>query len=166
MIPIKRIIKFIKETKSQAKEDHFYKQLFINNPTWNKPDPNDDEILRWGVIQKFLLQIINSIPNDNIHVKPQILDLGCGRGWLTNLLSFYGNVTGLEPVSDVVLYSKKLFPDLDFVHGDSKKMINLRRKVNYDIIVSSEVIEHIPNFKKKSFPLKTKKITACSIAAM
>ena len=149
MISIKKILISINNINGRSKEDHFYKELFINNPTWNKADPNEDEILRWEVIEAFIKQHI--IGKTNGKSKLRILDLGCGRGWLTNLLSQYGDVTGLEPIKDVVLYSKKLFPKLEIIHGTSKTLIGSKGLVKFDLVVSSEVIEHIPDSEKMSF---------------
>ena len=151
MIDVKNIFSSITRIKKLTQEEQFYKQLFINNPTWNKPDPNDDELLRWQIIEKLLSRISHLKLKNTSNEKFQILDLGCGRGWLTNLLSHYGNITGIEPIKDVVTYSKKLFPKLKIIHGTSQTLINSKNFTNYDLIVSSEVIEHIPDSEKLSF---------------
>ena len=151
MGPIKRLLTSIKRINREAKEEEFYKQLFINNPTWNNAAPNEDEILRWRVIQSFVKYKINHKKSKLLGKKLQILDLGCGRGWLTNLLSNFGDVTGIEPVGDVVAHSRKLFPDLKIIQGTTKTLLDLKKEANYDLIVSSEVIEHIPDLEKSSF---------------
>src|SRR5258706_14533003 len=72
-------------------EVEFYKRLFIENKDWSRATPNVDENLRWGVIGKFLFYIEEYHRSFSGQTdRPKILDLGCGRGWLTNLLSGHG----------------------------------------------------------------------------
>jgi len=129
-------------------ESEYYENLFIENSLWNKPEPNQEEILRWEIIEKFVKYSKSNFSKKE-EFEYNILDLGCGRGWLTNLLSKYGEIKGIEPVESVVNYAKKLFPTIDFVVGTSKDLLNDKNK--YDLIVSSEVIEHISNDKKDDF---------------
>jgi SAM-dependent methyltransferase len=74
----------------------------------------------------------------------QIIDVGCGRGWLTNILSNFGEVLGLEPVSSVVMHACRLFPHLQFVVGTPEEYIQTGNAGKYDVAVCSEVIEHVP----------------------
>lgn len=141
-----RILKIINKLKIvplKVTEEQYYEQLFIKNDGWNKPTPNNDEFKRWTVIESFIKEIKN---DDNL----KILDLGCGRGWLTNLLSQFGQVIGIEPVDKVVEYAKSIFPEIQFLKGTAKKIVN-QYKENFDLIVSSEVIEHIPDLEKQQF---------------
>jgi 2-polyprenyl-3-methyl-5-hydroxy-6-metoxy-1,4-benzoquinol methylase len=125
------------------KETAYYKQMFINNSYWNTPEPNEEEKLRWSIIENFL-KIIDRKEID-------ILDLGCGRGWLTNLLSNYGNVIGIEPIKPVVDYAKKIFPEINFICGTTKDLLKKRKSKKFDLIVCSEVIEHILDREKANF---------------
>lgn len=113
LLKAKKNLKKILKRKNSDTEDEFYKKLFIENKKWNTSAPNYDENLRWTTIEKFLFFIegynsANSLNNK----KNNILDVGCGRGWLSNLLMLYGNVIGIEPVRSVVEYGKNLFPTL------------------------------------------------------
>ena len=84
--------------------------------------------------------------------KFEILDVGCGRGWLTFLLSKYGNIIGIEPVKPVINYAKRMFPNIKFICGTTKTLIDDKKEFNkYDLIVTSEVIEHIPDDEKGKF---------------
>lgn len=146
---IKRYLSLVRKfflTKKQ-KESNYYKKLFIENSDWNNSNPNDEELLRWEIIEEFL-KIINEKSG---YRKINILDLGCGRGWLTNLLSNYGNVLGIEPVKPVVEYAKEMFPKIKFFCGTSKDLLRNRNFKKYDLIVTSEVIEHIPDNYKGGF---------------
>ncbi len=124
-------------------EDQYYEQLFVNNDKWNKSEPNEEELLRWNIIQSYVREFHK---DSNL----KILDLGCGRGWLTNLLSQFGVIIGIEPVLKVVNHAKRLFPNIDFRSGTSADL--LEEYLNYfDLIVSSEVIEHIADLHKSQF---------------
>lgn len=136
-------IRTAKVTLESLTEEQYYEQLFIKNNRWNKPAPNNDEFKRWTVIESLIKEIKN---DDNL----KILDLGCGRGWLTNLLSQFGEVIGIEPVNKVVEYAKNIFPEIHFLKGTAINLIN-QYKDTFDLIVSSEVIEHIPDLEKQQF---------------
>src|SRR5687768_2476403 len=79
-------------------EDEYYKGLFVNDPVWNAAKPNKDEAARWTEIQKFC-QHIFEMEDCNVE---KIIDVGCGRGWLSEKLSDFGVVTGIEPVESVI----------------------------------------------------------------
>lgn len=145
---IKRILKktasiFSSLNSKPQTEEEFYENLFIKNESWNKPTPNFDELKRWEVIEYFIKKI-------NLQKESNILDLGCGRGWLSNLLSSHGKVLGIEPVEKVVKHAKNLFPHINFVVGKAASLIN-EYSEKFDLIVSSEVIEHILDKEKVVF---------------
>ncbi len=129
-------------------EEEYYTQLFIESDRWNKPTPNSEEELRWRIIENFIYYIKGSY-SKNSHQNLTILDLGCGRGWLTNLMSSHGNIQGIEPVVSVVNYANKLFPHLNISAGLAEDLLEANKKFN--LVVSSEVIEHIDNNKKNDF---------------
>lgn len=130
-----------KTLKNFKSEDEFYTYLFTKHPKWNKPKPNKAELKRFQIIDNF-------IKNLELNSQINIIDFGCGRGWLTNELSKFGFVTGIEPVKKVVEYAKKIFPNQNFIVGSIEQLST--KKV--DIIVCSEVIEHIKDeFKNKYF---------------
>ena len=149
-----RILKLFKRNKVTKQEveseAEYYEKLFVKNSRWNTPNPNKEETSRWLVIESFVKLVkdeIGEIENE----KFEILDLGCGRGWLTKLLHNYGNVTGIEPVKNVVDHAIKMFPKINFLVGSTKDLLSNLPKPKYNLIVSSEVIEHIPNDEKKGF---------------
>jgi 2-polyprenyl-3-methyl-5-hydroxy-6-metoxy-1,4-benzoquinol methylase len=140
------LFKFSFETEKQ-KEYNYYKKLFVENNNWNTINPNDEEILRWKIIKDFVESInLKDDFNNNF-----ILDLGCGRGWLTNLLSNYGKIIGVEPIKPVVDYAKKIFPEITFICGTSKDLLKNKNSKKFNLIVVSEVIEHIPDKNKDEF---------------
>lgn len=135
--------KFFYSRKTEISEDEYYEKLFIENNKWNTKDPNPEELQRWNVIKNYI-EIINQ---DN---ELQILDIGCGRGWLTNLLSKYGYAKGIEPIAKVVDYAKKLFPHIDFYKGTSDDLLETKTSF-FDLVVSSEVYEHVEDENKDDF---------------
>lgn len=149
-----KIIKFIKriflstpkQEKKEQTEEEYYEELFTKNAKWSQVEPNYDENLRWEIIKKYIEQDILCNNQNNVN----ILDLGCGRGWLTNLLSAYGTTTGIEPVKPVVEHARNLFPTINFIAGTSKNIVTTNKN-NYNLIVSSEVIEHVPDSEKEDF---------------
>ncbi|MFC1901641.1 class I SAM-dependent methyltransferase [Chloroflexota bacterium] len=67
----------------------------------------------------------------------KIIDLGCGPGWLTEALSKYGEVVGMDLSVDA---ARTFYPNLEFRAGD---IITEQIGGHYDIVVSSEVVEHL-----------------------
>lgn len=130
-------------------EDQYYADLFILNNDWNSKEPNYEEKLRWQIIKEFLETAKLYLDNENKE-EINILDIGCGRGWLSNLLSGYGNVLGIEPVKKVAVYAKKLFPALNIIPGTTKT-ISGKYSDHFHIVVCSEVIEHIPGEQRNDF---------------
>lgn len=134
-------------------EENYYTYLFTKNPNWNKTEPNAEEKERWEIIKEFIQTCKVKISN------PQILDLGCGRGWLTHLLSKYGPTVGVEPVEAVVRYAQKLFPELQISHGTTTSLLSDGLADKFDIIVCSEVIEHIAYKRKPQFISQIERLT-------
>lgn len=145
----KKAIKYFRDVfqSGKQKETEYYKRMFVENSYWNTPEPNEEEKIRWEIIQNFL----KKIEFKKGYCSFSILDLGCGRGWLTNLLSEYGDIIGIEPIKPVVEYAKKIFPKIKFICGTSKDLLKNEEIKKFDLIVASEVIEHIPDVNKKEF---------------
>jgi len=128
----------------------FYEKLFVENPNWSGRSPNDDEAARWGCISSLLNEITDK-NFKNKKTKYRIIDVGCGRGWLSNLLTEYGSVEGVEPIATVVNHARRLFPNVKFYQGDVETIIMSPDFCAYEIVVCSEVIEHVPDSGKKKF---------------
>ena len=90
-----------------GEQSEFYVDLFIKNPVWSTPHPNEDEAARWEKIAGFLK---NPAWQPAAEKRLRMLDVGCGRGWLTELASAFGECEGVEPVAAVVEQARKLFP--------------------------------------------------------
>ena len=81
----------------------------------------------------------------------EILEVGCGNGWLTHELAEIPGVrvTGPDINFTELQQAARVFsddPNLRFVHGDVRTGILGDRR--YDIIVFAATIEHFPSIKK------------------
>jgi GT2 family glycosyltransferase/SAM-dependent methyltransferase/tetratricopeptide (TPR) repeat protein len=129
----------------------FYVDLFVKKPHWSTPEPNADESARWSKISSFLEHILREAKKQNPSRTLRILDVGCGRGWLTKLASAYGDPQGVEPVAGVVEYARRLFPDLPFTVGTLETILAGSDFEPFDVVLCSEVIEHVPHQQKPDF---------------
>ena len=128
--------------------DEYYVKLFVENPAWSTASPNADETARWLRISALLQSLPARAPMD----KPRrILEVGCGRGWLTKLVSAFGQAEGVEPVASVVDQARQLFPEFHFTTGTAETILDSNDFQPYDLVITSEVIEHIPRDQKPGF---------------
>jgi 2-polyprenyl-3-methyl-5-hydroxy-6-metoxy-1,4-benzoquinol methylase len=102
---------------------------------------NEEETIRWKTISK----TINGL---NLGKNLKIADFGCGRGWLSGKLSEFGSVTGFDLSDKAIENAKSNFPDLKFECLDASASIPEKFKDHFDLVVSSEVLEHITKQKK------------------
>lgn len=106
-----------------------------------------DNILKLDNSESYRLSIIIGLIQSLRLPEPskiKILDFGCGRGWLSYHLSKYGKVTGIDLSDESINQAKKEFPNIEFycldAHRIDEELGNLGM---FDIVVSSEVIEHV-----------------------
>ncbi len=144
---------------SQQDASRFYTDLFTRTPSHSMRYPNRNESRRLASICAYLSDVAVSSPSP----RPlRILDLGCGRGWLTHFASAYGCCEGLDPVQDVVESARRRFPQTRFYGGTAQDLLAHPDFSPYDVVVSSEVIEHIPNGEKDAFVRHIKELLASS----
>lgn len=86
----------------------------------------------------------NFLCNQNLNDKDKILEVGCGLGYLTYAIAKKGyDITGLDISNDAIQNAIKkygnnyLAEDL-FEHSE-------KNKERYNVIIMTEVIEHVPN---------------------
>ena len=80
---------------------------------------------------------------------PSILEVGCGFGVLSKELSRFGCVTGMDLSPKGIEIARQNNPGITFFHGD---VLNYEfGDDKYDIVVNSEVIEHIPREDRQRF---------------
>ena len=85
----------------------------------------------------FILQSILAEGTDY----PRICDLGCGAGWLTNMLSAFGPTLGVELSPQAVELARQRYPGAEFICADATRWEP--QKAQFDVVVSQEVLEHI-----------------------
>jgi 2-polyprenyl-3-methyl-5-hydroxy-6-metoxy-1,4-benzoquinol methylase len=70
--------------------------------------------------------------------RPRILDMGCGTGWLTSILSEFGEAVGVDLAPEA---ARKRHLHIQFIEADiTTWQPDLDR---FDVVVSQEVIEHV-----------------------
>lgn len=105
---------------------------------WKAPDPANGDSGKG--LSDALVGLILKL--DSIR---SICDLGCGNGYLAGRLAQLGHsITGIDASPSGVELARTHYPDADFVCSmiDSH-LIEILPKVNFDLIVSSDVIEHL-----------------------
>jgi 2-polyprenyl-3-methyl-5-hydroxy-6-metoxy-1,4-benzoquinol methylase len=76
----------------------------------------------------------------------RILDLGCGNGNMTNELALSGHdVTGADASASAIAVAEKSFPLCRFFRADVEQGIAGIVEGDFDVVVSIETIEHLPN---------------------
>lgn len=133
-----KILRFVYKNKTFKTEEEFYTYFFTKNPSWSSPEANEDENMRWLEIKAEIKTLTNGKPIS-------ILEIGCGRGWLCQKMVEYGSVIGIDPVEPVIKYAKKLFPKIEFYPLIPNTFIKQFPTKQFDLIVSTEVLEHIDN---------------------
>jgi SAM-dependent methyltransferase len=76
------------------------------------------------------------------HHVGRICDLGCGSGRIASHLTEIGEVTGIDYSAVGIELAKRAFPKVHFEVGDVMAYLP---PSPFDVVVSSEVIEHVPN---------------------
>lgn len=97
---------------------------------------NEEEVIRWNAIEGVLKKL-------NLNQNITIADFGCGRGWSSKKLSAFGSVTGFDISEKAVENAKRSFPNINFVCIDAAGNLSDEDRGKYDVVVSSEVIEHL-----------------------
>lgn len=70
----------------------------------------------------------------------EICELGCATGWLANELTALGRVTGVDPDAERIAQARSRYPQVVFEAGD---LLSWSPPRQFDLVVSSEVIEHL-----------------------
>lgn len=76
--------------------------------------------------------------------KPRVLDLGCGNGSLSHLIAQQDyEVVGVEESETGFKFARINFPDCHFIQASIYDLPYARLENSFDIVISSEVIEHL-----------------------
>jgi SAM-dependent methyltransferase len=129
--------------------NEFYSREQLAAPRYRAPHPNAEEATRAAALLHYLGEIGER--HARAGTRPRLLDAGCGRGWLTHLLSPFGDVEGIDPAPGAVERARQCFPDLGFHCGTLPDLLAGPVFEPFDVVVCSEVIEHVPHPLKADF---------------
>ncbi len=73
----------------------------------------------------------------------EILDLGCGTGWLSKALSRYGTVTGIDFAPQTIAKAQHEYGDHGHFMVADPASPTMGLSNTFDLVVASEVIEHV-----------------------
>ena len=108
------------------------------------------ELLHLGEIFNVLARIVALDRRTSL----EICELGCTTGWLSNELTAIGNVTGVDANAEHIERARKQYPSVAFETGDLMAWAPQRQ---FDLVVSSEVLEHLT--EKSRYVNTLKRIT-------
>ncbi len=101
----------------------------------------EEEVIRLARLQNIIAKFRSEKPENSIF---RILDFGCGRGWLSNAMQAFGDVTGVDLSPEAIISAKETYPQVTFLSLDaSSKEHDLIAESEFDLVFSSEVIEHV-----------------------
>ena len=76
--------------------------------------------------------------------KTRVLDIGCGNGSLSHLISQHGyEIVGVEESESGVNLARQTFPDIHFMQASIYDLPFKDLENSFDFVVSAEVIEHL-----------------------
>jgi len=71
----------------------------------------------------------------------ELIDVGCGAGWMCGRLLPFGRVCGTDLADDVLKRAQQRLPDVRFVAGDYMSIDF--GSASFDVVVSLEVLSHV-----------------------
>lgn len=102
----------------------------------------------------FIENFLSSLSNEVLDLKPtKVLDIGCGEGFvIKNLKKTMPEIrfAGIDISSEAIQEAKDEIPEGQFYNLDISNpvMQNGLLEENFDIVMSLEVLEHIPEYEK------------------
>jgi trans-aconitate methyltransferase len=104
----------------------------------------DERWKNYGFVNQAKLERCTAILSAMAGLKlnqPEIIELGCGSGWLTGILGAFGPATGVELSELAVAQAAERCPSARFLQADLARWEYPRER--FDLVVSHEVLEHV-----------------------
>lgn len=108
---------------------------------WNSWNPCREE--RIGRVSMDQADIITSWLERLAKPDLNIIDVGCGTGWMCEKLTRFGHVTGTDLANEVLKRAASRIPSVKFIAGDFMALDF--GSENYDVAVSLEMLSHVAN---------------------
>lgn len=105
--------------------------------TWNADNRED----RISEVSRRQAEVVTGWLDEQPGRNLDILEVGCGTGWLCPQLSRYGRVTGTDLSDDVLRRAQARWPGVGFIAGDFATLP--LGEASFDVIVSLEVLSHV-----------------------
>jgi 2-polyprenyl-3-methyl-5-hydroxy-6-metoxy-1,4-benzoquinol methylase len=109
--------------------------------TWNskyrQPETIDDEPSK-----RRMAEVLASLERLRVH-SARLLEIGCGTGWLSELLTRFGTVTAVDLGKEIIETAKARNPEIDFRSGDIHTLDLAPH--SFDVIVTLETFSHVPD---------------------
>lgn len=104
-----------------------------------------DRDLPWNAyIIPPLLEMLSEVKKETKE-KIRVLDLGCGNGSISNAIALQGyEVVGVEDSVSGFKIAQASFPNCQFIQANIFDLPYTQLEKSFDIVFSSEVIEHLP----------------------
>lgn len=132
--PFLTIKNFIMETTINKSQKMIYKELELGykNQThrWARPEESQERADK-------LISLAKSVSHDSI------LDVGCGKGFLTNEFSKLGKVIGIDVSPSALREARKNNPNTRFYESSITDFSYNRHR--FDLIIASECLNYIKN---------------------
>ena len=115
-----------------SEQQNFWNNWVSQSQDWENTQDNS----RRGA---YVLKALEEVAFQGIN----ILDIGCGSGWLALQLTKFGNVTAVDLASEVMDQLKQVHQQVAWIGGD---FLSLELpQSHYDFAVSLETIAHVPD---------------------
>jgi 2-polyprenyl-3-methyl-5-hydroxy-6-metoxy-1,4-benzoquinol methylase len=105
---------------------------------WNLEARCPQRLNQWTVLRgEAILRLLSSLGLQ----RPNIIDLGCGTGWLTERLAAYGMVTGVDLSDEAIAHARSRAPHINYIAGN---VFDIPwPEGHFDVVVSQDVVAHV-----------------------
>ena len=125
----------------RRKKNTYYKNMDQRTYSWNPDDYLKHSCAQYEWAQELISKLY-------LNGEESVLDIGCGDGKITALISSYlknGSITGIDSSADMIALAQKTFPpskhpNLSFVHLDATK---LHFRHQFDIAFSTAALHWV-----------------------